>query len=379
MSTNTRLRLLPLLLAGGALFLLACGGSGTSDRTAGASASMAGQAEMPTQARNPDLIFEQADRAFQSGDYARAQLLFGELFIVAPRYRGNLPTEALQATCRRLENDCDWVMPRIVFVQAAFEGRFNGPRSRWVAEQERDYMRIKECYDRAIMGDYRGAVEVGTPVTRAPFPPFAQAAQDCVSRAGRIVQERERRERADQALQAWHANYPCMDTYRRQLLVAADDEDWETFAQAYPQYETCARIIQSIVDDGVLAGDNRLGMQHDLAWTQLDEIAFLLEDHGAEIENARQGALFVQSDRAYNERLAEYRSIAGQISEMDNRLRSLHSAMGAVGPAERAALEGQISSMERARASLVARREQLVDELNAMRARAGLNPRSSFD
>ena len=356
--------------------LVACGGAQSgSGPTVADEQGPAGQAVMPRQAREPDALFADANRAFQQGEVAEAPRYLGEILIVAPNWNTSVVNQGMDDTCSRLGQDCGLVRERLSFISDAWFGRHGGPRGGWVPQQEEAYQRIVRCYDHLIVGDHSAAISAGGPVTGAPLPVYASAAQRCVGQAESVLRERERRERADAALQEWHANYPCMDAYRRELLLAYGDEDWETFVDTYPQFEACARPIQGIIDDGILEGDNRLGLQHDLAFTHLSEVEMILEDYRGEIERTRRGLVEIQSDPGYAGRINEIAAVDGQLRQMDAQINSLGAALQAVTGPEAQQLEGSLRSLEQARGALAGRRDQLVDELNQIRQRAGLPPR----
>lgn len=368
---------LVLLLSLSAL-TVGCGGSQGSGPAVADATGPAGQAVMPREARDPDRLFQEANFAFQNGNVLEAQRLLGEISITSPTWGGGVVDQALSDTCARLGNDCDLVRERLGFIRAAWFGQHGGPRGGWVPQQEEAYNRIVACYDHLLVEDWNAALAAGGPVTTAPLPAYAQQAQRCVERAQRVLSDRERQQRADAALQEWHANYPCMDAYRRELLIAYSAEDWEDFVNTYPQYEVCAQEIARIVDSGLLDGDSRLGLQHDLAFTHLSEIEIILEDHHDIIVQTRRGLVQVQSDPAYAARINDLAALDAQIAEIEVRLRSLQSAVDAVTGAEAEQLRSTLSAMQQGRDALVARRAQLVGELNAIRAAAGLPPRESF-
>ncbi|TVQ97274.1 MAG: hypothetical protein EA398_15010 [Deltaproteobacteria bacterium] len=333
---------------------------------------------MPREARDPDMLFDQANRAFQAGEVATAQNLLGEIAITAPNYGGGVVTQALSDTCSRLGQDCELVMTRLEFISDAWFGRHEGPRGGWHPQQEEAYLRIVACYDHLIVGDFDEALRSGGPVTGAPLPAYAQAATRCVQRAQTVVSERERQQRADAALSEWHANYPCMDAYRRDLLDAYSIEDWERFVEVYPQFEACARPLDAIIRDGALEGDPRLGLQHDLAFTHLSEVELILEDHAETITTTRRGVASVESNPTYVGHLRELATLDTQIAEIEGRLRSLRQAADAVTGPEAEPIRNSIASTEQGRDALANRRQQVVDAANAIRISAGLPARDDF-
>lgn len=330
--------------------------------------------QMPTGNENVDLVFLDADEAFQNGDYVTAQRDFGTLFILAPAYRNGIPTQAITATCDRLGVDCNLVFGRLELMQAVHGNRF-GHMGNWPPQQAADYNAILDCYERALHGDFVGAAQSGGPVTRSPDPTFAASAQRCAGVAEGALAAQQRQQRADSALLVWFDNQPCMDQYRVQLLDAFDVDDWETFVEVYPQYAVCADSLMGIVDDGILAGDPRLGMEHDVAWSDMSEIEAIMEDYEVTYESTRQALVELEGDPEFNRLVVEYGSLDFEENRLRNQIASLETARDALTGGNRAGVEQQIAGLSVQLADIVRAKREVMGSINSLRRDLGLSPR----
>lgn len=302
MTPTRRQRCLALVVIAGLWGLGACGGA---QPTTALPAFDSPFTELPSGDEDPETVFLAADAAFRAGDMVSAQRLFGTLFIVAPQHRGGVAPSAVQATCDTMGVDCAYVFSRLELLRDAHYGRF-GDRGLWVARQRHDFADLTNCYEAAMMGDYPRAVEIGAPLRSAPDPVFAYHADNCATRAGNALAFFEQQRRTDAALIVWQQHVPCMDQSRVALLEAARNDDWETFLGFLPGYRECASPLQSIIDSAVLEGDPRLGLEHDLVWSNMSEIDAVLEDHGDDLDRTQSGLAELATRSDYAELVDEW-------------------------------------------------------------------------
>jgi hypothetical protein len=364
------------------VLLSACGGSTSSTRDAASPFTA-----MPSGNEDQDELFLAADDAFYAGDYVTAQRLFGSLFILNPAYRGGVSEEAIQATCDRLGVECDLVMGRLEIQREVFANRW-GPPSTWVQAQRDDYASILACYENALMGDPHEASRRGTPVLRSPDPYFAASARRCVSHVQAEVEaaERQRRaeaeaaerqRRADEALGAWFENQPCMDENRQRLLAAYTATDWEAFVTALPAYRRCAQPLQQIIDDGVLSGDPRVGVQHDIAWSDMSEIDAILEDNADTIRATRDGLVRLDQSPEYQGLLVEYDAVAFEETRLQNQIGQLQTAAANLSGNARTGVENQIANVQTELIGVRAQKREVMASINRLRREAGLEARET--
>lgn len=355
-------------------FVFACGGG-----SQGGGSTVAPDSpftNMPQGDENPELVFFDADGAFQQGDFVGAQRDFGTLFIIAPNHRGGVAAQGITATCERLGVNCDLVFGRLELMRAVHNNQW-GPMGGWVHQQRADFGAIMQCYERALAGDYMGAASAGTPVTFAPDPTFAQSAQRCVNSANQALAAVERQRRADAALLVWFDNAPCMNTHRVELLDAFDADDWERFVNVYPQYQTCANTLDQIIDDGILAGDPRLGMEHDVAWSDMSEIDAIMEDYADTYDDTRDALVELDSDPRYNQLAAEWNNLSFEETRIENQIRSLETARDALTGGNREGVERQIAAQQQNLVDLRTRKRDIMADINARRRELGLTPRET--
>lgn len=354
--------------------LFAC--SGTQEGNSSASSPESPFTTMPRGNEIPDLVFLDADEAFNNGDYVAAQRDFGTLFILEPNYRGGVPAQAITATCERLGVDCNLVYGRLEIMREVFYNRY-GPMDSWVPAQRRDYFAIIECYERALSGDFQGASVVGSPVVGSPDPYFAQSARRCVETADTAIAAVERQRAADAALLVWFDHQPCMDQNRRMLLDAFDAEDWETFVEIYPQYQVCSQPLMDIVDAGVLAGDPRLGMEHDVAWSDMSEIDAIMEDFSYTYESVRDALVELEADPEYNRLVVEYNNLSFEEGRIQNQITSLETARDALTGNNRTGVENQIAALQTGLVGIRTQKREVMADINRLRRDLDLAPRET--
>ncbi len=366
-----RAALLSILLA--AAGISACSGPQNGDNTVTAESPFT---PMPQGDEHPDLVFFDADAAFQLGDFVEAQRQFGTLYIIAPDYRGGVPAQGITATCERVGVNCDLVFGRLELMREVIRNHW-GPMHAWVPAQRQDFTAIVQCYERSLSGNYLGASQIGTPVVSAPDPYFSQSARRCVDSANTALAAVERQRQADAALLVWFDNAPCMNQHRNALLDAFDADDWELFVNAYPQYQTCAATLQQIIDDGVLAGDPRLGMEHDVAWSDMSEIDAILEDYATTYQETRTALIELDSDPEYNQLGVQWNNLTFEESRLENQIRSLETAAQALTGGNRAGVEQQIANQQQGLVEIRTQKRELMAAINARRRALGLTPRET--
>ncbi|MCB9507041.1 MAG: hypothetical protein H6698_07305 [Myxococcales bacterium] len=368
----------PVQVALSALLLSAAAVSGCSgsQESAAPSGVESPFTPMPRGNENADLVFLDADERFNAGDYFGAQREFGTLFIVAPTYRGGVPEQGLRATCERAGVDCGLVIGRLEIMREVFSNRY-GNMDAWVPQQRRDYFAIVDCYERALSGDYAGAVSVGGAVTSSPDPYFASSARRCADSASASLAAIERQRQADAALLVWFDNAPCMNQTRLQLLDAFGRDDWESFVDIYPQYAVCADALNAIIDAGVLSGDPRLGMEHDVAWSDMSEIEALMEDYGATYEATRQALVELSASPDYNRMVVEWNNLGFEENRLQNQISSLQVARDALTGSNRAQVEAQLGALEEQLVQVRRQRRDVLVGVNALRRALGLQPRET--
>ena len=373
-----RLGVATLALVGG--LHMGCGGASSSAPTTpqpapGSAAQRAGQAQMPPPQGNPDQLYDQAYQAWQAGQFPEAQRLFGVLYIAAPGYRGDIAAQALGDTCTRLRQDCRVVLARLDLMREAFHGRAGGPIQQWVPDQRAAFDDIIACYDHLLLGEPNDAVQRAARWATAPVPSFAASARFCMQGAEAFVRQREREALAAQALDAWRANYDCMVEYRRQLLETASQGLWEVFAEIYPNYLACANVIQSIVDAGVLEGDSRVGMQHEVAWSQLSDVAAIVEDNQAAIDAAVHGVQRLSGDAEHNYLNQELQRLQNEQRGLESQIQALQTARASLTGPERDQIDGTLRALQSSHANLRRRIFEVQSRIDEIRQAAGLAPR----
>jgi hypothetical protein len=332
--------------------------------------------QMPRGNENVDLVFLDADEAFQLGDFVTAQRDFGTLYILDPSYRAGVPAQAIAATCDRLGVDCNLVFGRLDLMQEVYRGRF-GQVGSWPPQQAADYDAILQCYEYALRGDFSGAATAGTPVNRSPDPTFAANAQRCTGAANGALAAVERQRQADAALLIWFDNQPCMDEYRIQLLDAFDVDEWETFVEVYPQYAVCSSALMDIIDSGTLEGEPRLGMEHDVAWSDMSEIDAIMEDYHVTYESTREALVELEADPEFNRLVVEYGNLDFEENRLRNQISSLETARDALTGGNRAGVEAQLAGLDDQLAGVVRGKRDVMGSINRLRRRLGLAARDT--
>ncbi len=166
-----------------------------------------------------------------------------------------------------------------------------------------------------------------------------------------------------------------MDQYRIQLLDAFDVDDWESFVEIYPQYAVCADAIMEIVNDGILGGDPRLGMDHDVAWSDMSEIEAIMEDYEVTYQSTRQALVELEGDPEFNRLVVEYGSLDFEENRLRNQIASLEPARDALTGGNRAGVEQQIAGLSVQLADIVRAKRDVMGNINGLRRDLGLSPR----
>ena len=358
-------KLLPMI--GLALLLGGCGG-GAANQVNEDQGSAASQAMWPVGDENPDDVFQRADSAFQSGDYWEAQRLFGTLFIIAPDYRGGMPTSAIVETCRAIGDNCDLVFGRLEFLRDAVYGAF-GPSNQWPNPQWRDFDAILAGYDAGIMGDYITSVNICGPLTGAPMPEFAMAADRCAAISDQLAGDQYRMQQAEGAVQDWNLNYPCMENNRRSLMEAYEANDWEMFVNVYPQYQQCASVLQEIIDAEILLGHPGVDdWDYNLAWSNIGEMDLIVEDNQRTIDEVSDATIALDSNPQYNQLVMDWERYHTDEEDLLNRISTMEMARDNMPPGrDRNTLEQQIDMMQGQLGDVRRDMRTIMGEINAMR------------
>jgi hypothetical protein len=366
------------LVAGAATAMLsACGAniessSGTSGRSTSGTAPFL--TPMPSGTENPDQVFVSADMAFRGGDWVRAQREFGTLFIIAPSYGGNIPTDALAQTCANLRIDCGIAFGRLEFLRDAYYGTF-GQANTWVPEQVRDYEAIVTCYDRYLIGDFDAAIAAGGPVTASPLDGFRRYAARCADAA---VAQRDailRQQAIDQAFATWFEFYPCFELNHGTVMQAYDLGDWDAVVRALPEYNRCAGPVDGVVTSGVLDGDPRVADELDLAWGALGEVEAITGTHGATLQQMADGLVRLEADPNYQTLKVQHDQIVFDEQRQLNQIASIEAVAASLDPAARGPLDAQIQQEYALLGQIRAALGQVMAQVNAIRAYYGLPAR----
>ena len=356
-------KLIPMI--GVMLLLSACGGSFAH---LGSRNSPASQATWPEGTENPDEIFRLADTAFQTGEYWEAQRLFGTLFIIEPGYRGGVASDALVETCRAIGDNCDLVFGRLEFLREAVYGSF-GPSEQWPEPQQRDFDAILEGFNAGILGDYQSAINICGPLTNAPLPPFAQAADRCAGLSDQILSEQRRMEFVGRAAHDWNQNYPCMEENRLLLVEAEDDDNWEIFVEIYPQYQRCASVLKDIINAEVLLGQPEINdWDYNLAWSNIDEMDLIVEDNQRTIDETTEGLNALEENSEYNDLVTQWRNYRMEKEDLESRLGTMEMARENMPRGqERNILDDQIDMMEDQRNDIRRSMRSIMRDINSIR------------
>lgn len=332
---------------------------------------------MPTGSEFPQELFLNGDAAFNAGDFVTAQREFGSLFIVDPAFNNGVAGEAITATCERLGNDCEVLFWRLEFMQRAFYGEF-GALETWVPQQGVDFDAILACHERILLGDIDGAIAAAGPVTMSPLQAFADAAGRCAARAEEAGMAMQQAQARDAALLTWFDNIDCMNENRRILLDAYSLGDWEMFVNTYPTYDACASPMQQIIDDEILMGDPRVGMDHDIAWSDMSEIEAIMEDNRATYEQTRDGMVAIDSDADYNRYVVEWNELDFQEQRLLNQIATLETTMANLDPGARGPIQGQVDALNADIRGVRDEKRRVMGAINAIRGEYGLSPRDSL-
>lgn len=328
----------------------------------------------PSGNEDPENLFIYGDNAWRSGDAVTAQRTFGTLYIVAPGYNNGVAQPALAQTCGAIGNDCMLLFARLDLMRDAYYGVY-GPRPTWVPQQESDFRNIIACYDRALTGDFQGALQAGGTVVNAPLPGFAVAAQRCVAAADQGMVAAVRAQQVDQAARVWREHRPCMTAERRALLDAYAVSDWDRFVDVWPQYQLCASELQEVIDSSLLDGHPELGGEVDMAWTDMSEIDLIMEDNREVYERTRDGLIRLDADPEYNRLVVQWNQLAWEANRMDEQLRTIEMARDALSGDQRRDVEQQIEALQSTQRDTRRRQREVMGEINAMRTMHGLEVR----
>lgn len=359
----------PLLLSALALPLLLAACSGAWSETTVPDSAFT---EMPTGREDAEELFLAADQAFRSGDAVSAQRLFGTLFIVAPHHRGGVAPSGIQATCDTMGVDCAYVFSRLELLRDAHNGRF-GDRDLWVARQRQDFAYLSNCYEAAMMGDYVTAVEIGSSLRMAPDPVFAYHAQNCAGRASDALARIEQQRRVDEALMIWRQYVPCMDQSRTALLEASRNDDWEGVLGLLPGYQECAQPLQTLIDTAILEGDARLGLEHDLVWSNMSEIDAMLEDHADDLEETEEGLAELAGRSDYAELVDRWWGLHEQEQQLVSQRGDFERAASVLQGSAREGALGQARVLDDQLDDVASDKRDVMRRINRIRSRVGLS------
>ena len=322
-----------------------------------------------------DAVFAVADGAFRAGDMVTANREFGVLYIIAPGYGGGIPADALSQTCAQLDIDCAANLSRLEFMGEAWRDVY-GPRSTWHPQQDQDYEAIRTCFDRLLTGDFQSAVAAGAPVTGAPFEPFRVRANRCVDAANVGLAEQQRRAEADRALVVFYDNFPCFEERVTPLIQSSGAADWDAFVAMLPPFEACAGPIRQIIDSGILEGDERVGFDHDYAWSELGSIDAVLSDNSAVIEATRQNTAVLRSNPLYQQYRVEFDQLAFEEQRLLNQIAPIEQAAATLEGPARQPIDAQIAAMMADVEAVRARMGEVMAGINGLRAELGMAPRA---
>jgi hypothetical protein len=328
----------------------------------------------PSGFENPDETFQIADAEFRLGDWVSAQRDFGTLYIIAPNYGGNVPTEAITATCGSLGVDCSLVFGRLDLLRDAYYGTF-GPRETWVFEQDRDFNALLGCYESMLLGDPNTAANAAAPVVTSPLPPFAQHAQRCMAAADGALAGQRQQAAMDQAFVTWVDNHSCMEGHRGTLMAAFAASDWEAFIDEYPNYQLCATELQNVIDSGILEGDPRVAGQYDEAWSNMSEIDLIVDDNRATYDATRDAIVRLDADPQYNALVVQWNELAFDEQRVLNQIASLESAQNTLQGSQRDAVGVQIDAQNSQLRDLRSELREVMGGINALRRGLGLPAR----
>lgn len=366
-----RLRLCAL----GATLLLACGGSqGPASNGSTTAAPASPFTELPTQPESPDAVFQRADVAFRAGDFVTAQREFGTLFIIAPTWNGAMGEQGVQATCQSLAQDCTYVLGRLTFMRDAFYGQF-GPMDAWLGQQRQDYEYVIECYESAMRLEFPRAVSLGERVIGAPHPAYDFHARQCTNGSRAALAEVERRQRADDALIIWQQYVPCMNEHRVGLLAAARDEEWEVLLGFLQPYQTCADPLQQVIDSELLMGDPRLGIEHDLVWSNMSEVDAVLEDNAAVIDQTTYGLQVLTTHSGYQSAVAQWWELDQEEQRLTGQRAEYERAAAVLSGAARDGVVAQITAVDQQIMAVRQDKRDAMVPINAIRRDLGLQSR----
>jgi hypothetical protein len=358
--------LIPLSL----LVLAACGGAPpTSDAP---SAPTSPFTEIPTGREDAPQVFAEADAAFRAGDFVRAQRLFGTLFIIAPGFNNGVAEQGVQATCTAMGQNCVFPLGRLTFMRDAYYGQF-GPMSAWLGQQRQDFDYILDCYEAAMMSDFGGAITIGSRVLQAPHPAYAFHANQCTAQSRTAIATIERQRAADAALSEWRQYAPCMNEHRVTLLSAAVDQAWDTFLNTLPAYRACSEPLQRIIDAELLMGDPRLGMEHDLVWSNMSEVDAILEDEGPAIERMQQGLANLSTNPGYQRASQQWQALHARESDLLRQRGDFERAAAVLAGSARAGVDAQIAGIDAELAAVRGEKRDAMAAINAIRRDLGLS------
>jgi hypothetical protein len=354
----------------GLALLAAC--SGAQAPSSGPTAPASPFTEIPTGSEDPTQLFADADAAFRAGDFVTAQRLFGTLFIVAPSFNGGVGEQGVAATCASMGQDCLFPLARLTFMRDAYYGQF-GPMNAWLGQQRQDFDYILDCYEAAMMGDFGGAMTIGSRVLQAPHPAYAFHANQCTSRSRSAMAAIEQERAAEAALAEWRQFAPCMNEHRLTLLSAAVDQTWDTFLSALPSYRACSEPLQRIIDAELLMGDPRLGMEHDLVWSNMSEIDAILEDEGPAIARMQQGLANLGTNPSYQRAAQQWQQLDAREAELLRQRADFERAAAVLSGAARAGVDGQIAGIDADLANVRGEKRDAMAAINAIRRELGLS------
>jgi hypothetical protein len=367
-----RLTLIAGLFAA-ALAATGCGSMPRSGEVAVAAPDESIEQLLPTGRERPQDIAAQAEQSFQQGQFRASQVLFGKLMILDPGYRGTFAAEGLRGTCNRLGDDCRLVFAKYQLLADTWRGAF-GDRTQWPTAQISDFKAILRCYDLAVLGRYKEAIEAGGPATAAPLPGFAAAAGFCVSTSDDIYQRVREREAAAAARSQWAGQAQCFIDQRAAMTGAIENRDWESMIRIEPAYEACAAAVTELAASGVAA---QLGAQAqaDGFAREIADVAQRRQRNQQRIDLTRAALVALYADPAYQQAAAAFVSLSALEQDTVAQLQSLEASFQQSSGQARQRfglqIEGARERLREARRSL----REVLARTNELRRAAGLDPR----
>ncbi len=354
------------------LLLGACAGTQTATNVAPPDRAAGMFTPVPQGNENHDQVFLAADTAMSTGRFVDAQRDFGTLYLLNPGYRGGVPLQALNETCRQIGNDCSLLFARLNFIRDAMFGQF-GLMNTWAPAQSQDFGSILTCYEASLQGNWSTALATGQFIAQnSPLPAFRAAAEGCVAPAQAGLAAQQQQQALDAALATWDQNYNCMEANRVPLKAAGEQGDWERWIQLYPPYQTCAGPLMSVIDSGVLESSPIIGNAYDLAWSNMSEIEAMAYDNEAAIEQTRAAQTALANHPEYGSLRMELDLLASEEQRIRGEMAPLEASLGALSGSAAVPLQQRLSLLQGQLDVVETRRSQVLDRMAAIRTEVGV-------